>query len=337
MSWQFVLFPFIKPKRQPSWWRAFLLSMVVAIAIAACNPNSSAPDQNNKSFISDNVNSSELSHTVNHALGTTKVPSNPNRIVTLSFDTAESLLAMEIQPLGVIQPINPHLKKKLQEAKKVGWPPNLEKVLKLQPDLILGNTYYEDIYNQLSDIAPTVLAEYGGSDSWQAIHRKVGEAVNQTEKAEQVLADYRSRLETLREKLGDRAETIEISVVRIFPDRVNLVTAGSFVGSILEDAQLSRPASQQGDGVYRTISQEQLQLADGDVLFVWSHANTPENRREAQARIGQLESDPLWSKLEVVREGKVYPVGSHWIGLGPIAANLVIDDLFHYLVEEESS
>ena len=333
MSWQITT-----TKRQHRWWRALLLAMVVAMGIVACN-NDSSPPESNESFISDNVNSSELTHTVNHALGTTQVPANPKRIIALSFYTIESLLAMGIEPQGVIPPDNkPHLQQALKEIPKVGLPTNLEKVLRLQPDLILGSTYSEDIYDQLSQIAPTVLAEYNGSNSWQGIHRKVGEVVNQTEKAEQVLAEYRSRLETLRQKLGDRAKNIEISVVRLFPDRVNLVTAGSFAGSILEDAQLSRPASQRGnDDVYRAITQEQLQLADGDVLFVWSHANTPEEREKAQAKIEQLKTDPLWSQLDVVQEGKVYSVGSYWIGSGPIAANLVIDDLFRYLVEEESS
>lgn len=337
MVWQFVPFPSIKPKRQHRWWQALLLAIVVAMGIVACNSDSSLPERN-ESFISDNVNSSELTHTVNHALGSTKVSANPKRIVALSFYAIESLLAMDMQPQGVIPADRkPHLQQALKEIPKVGLPTNIEKVLGLQPDLILGTTTIEDIYDQLSEIAPTVLAQFDGTDSWQAIHRKVGEAINQTEKAEQVLVDYHSRLETLREKLGNRADTIEISVARIFPDRVNLVNIGSFSGSILKDAELPRPASQRGDNVYRSISQEQLQLADGDVLFVWSHANSPEESRKAQAKIEQLKTDPLWSQLDVVQEGKVYSVGSHWIGSGPIAANLVIDDLFRYLVEEEES
>ncbi|NEO27052.1 MAG: ABC transporter substrate-binding protein, partial [Kamptonema sp. SIO4C4] len=171
MFWQFVSFPSIKPKRQHRWWQALLLATVVAIGIVACHTNSSPPESK-ESFLSDNVNSSELTHTVNHALGTTKVPTNPKRIVALSFYAIESLLAMEIDPQGVIPPDSkPHLQQALQEIPKVGLPTNLEKVLKLQPDLILGSTYSEDIYDQLSQIAPTVLAKYDGSDSWKAIHQ----------------------------------------------------------------------------------------------------------------------------------------------------------------------
>jgi len=33
------------------------------------------------------------------------------------------------------------------------------------------------------------------------------------------------------------------------------------------------------------------------------------------------------------REHRVYPVGSHWIVSGALAAHAVIDDLFQYLVE----
>jgi len=332
MSWKITT-----SKGQPRWWRTSLLAMVVAMGIVACNTHSSPPE-NNKPFISDNVNSSELTRTVNHALGTTKVPTNPKRIVGLSFYTIESLLAMEIEPQGVIPPESkPHLQKALQEIAKVGLPTNIEKVLRLKPDLILGSTYSEDIYDQLSQIAPTVLAEYDGSDSWKAIHQTVGEATNQREKAEQVLANYRSRLETLREKLENRADTIEISVIRIYPDRISLIQKGSFSGSILEDANLSRPPSQRGKEVGRKISKEQLSLADGDVIFVWTHTNTERERRKTKSILKELQSDPLWSKLEAVQQGNVYPVnGSHWIGSGPIAANLVIDDLFRYLVEEDS-
>jgi len=338
MVWQFVPFPYSTPKRQHRWWQALLLAIVVAMGIVACHSDSLPPERN-ESFISDNVDSLELTHTVNHALGSTKVPTNPKQIVALDFYAIESLLAMDIEPQGVIPPDSkPHLQKPLQDIPKVGLPINVEKVLQLQPDLILGSTYSEDIYDQLSQIAPTILAEYDGSDSWKEIHQTVGEAVNQREKAEQVLADYRSRLERLREKLGNRADTIEISVIRIYPDRISLIQKGSFSGSILEDANLPRPPSQRSSEVGRHISKEQLSLADGDVIFVWNHTNTEQERRKTKSVIQELQVDPLWSKLEAVQQGKVYQVnGGHWIGSGPIAANLVIDDLFRYLLEEESS
>ncbi|PHM05703.1 ABC transporter substrate-binding protein [Nostoc sp. 'Peltigera malacea cyanobiont' DB3992] len=38
--------------------------------------------------------------------------------------------------------------------------PNLEKLLRIKPDLILGLSSHQDIYSLLSHIAPTVLATF---------------------------------------------------------------------------------------------------------------------------------------------------------------------------------
>lgn len=84
-----------------------------------------------------------------------------------------------------------------------------------------------------------------------------------------------------------------------------------------------------------TISKEQLYIADADAIFVWSPAssNSEEAIKEAQNRLKQLKADPLWSKLYAVQQNKLYAVPGYWLGMGPISANLVLDDLFKYLVE----
>ena len=110
---------------------------------------------------------------------------------------------------------------------------------------------------------------------------------------------------------------------------------GSFAGTILEDAGLSRPPAQQGKDVQTKISKERILDADGDVMFIWTYSNNAEQKAEAETALQQLQADPLWSKLNVVQKGEVYEVGEHWLGTGAVAANLVIDDLFEYLVVEQ--
>ncbi|NEO27257.1 MAG: iron-siderophore ABC transporter substrate-binding protein [Kamptonema sp. SIO4C4] len=312
------------------------LAFCTAIMVTACeglSPNSQ------QQYTSSNVDPTQLTRTVQHAMGETQVPATPKRVVALGPFILESLVAIDAPMVGApIEREFPGLKQQAKDTHDISYPPNLERIVALKPDLIIGSTVWKDIYVQASQIAPTVLFEIQRSGQWQEIFQSVGRAMNQPEAVQAVLTQYNQRLEKLRQRLEKPAKTIEVSLVRIFPDRVNLVTAGSFSGTILEDAQLSRPPSQQGDDVYRTISREQLHLADGDVLFVWSRGNSPEEREKAQASIEQLKTDPLWSQLEVVQEDKVYKVnGNYWIGTGPVAANFVIDDLFRYLVEEESS
>ncbi|NEO26182.1 MAG: iron-siderophore ABC transporter substrate-binding protein [Kamptonema sp. SIO4C4] len=276
---------------------------------------------------------SQLTRTIEHGMGATQVPETPQRIVTLDFATTESLLAINILPVGTPNSPYPYLQERLQDVEHIGsFEPNLERVLALQPDLILGITYWQDIYAQASKIAPTLLFPLETSANWKQILLSVGEVVNRSEAVEQVMRQYEARLEEFKSKMG--ADSLEVSVVRVYPDRVELYQKNIFAGTILADAGLSRPPSQQGNQPVQRISKEQLQKADGDVIFLWTHGNNFRDQDDARSAIAQLEADPLWSRLEAVQQGKVYQVnGNYWIGTGPIAANLVIDDLFKYLIE----
>ncbi|MEO0834640.1 MAG: ABC transporter substrate-binding protein, partial [Cyanobacteria bacterium J06642_3] len=138
---------------------------------------------------------------------------------------------------------------------------------------------------------------------------------------------------------GDPSETT-VSIVRIYPIQVNLYTKAGFIGTVLEDAGLSRPPSQDldleetkrltGDTIQYTISQEVIDKADGDAVFVIV-GSWDEKIKEVLA---SLKADPLWAKLNAVQHGKVYEVGDYWIGTGAIAANVVLDDLEKYLIAQ---
>ena len=82
------------------------------------------------------------------------------------------------------------------------------------------------------------------------------------------------------------------------------------------------------------ISKELLHRADSDAMFVWTFNNNEEVAEDTQAALEELKADPLWLQLNAVQQGQVYDVPSYWIGMGPIAANLVLDDLSRHLVED---
>lgn len=86
-----------------------------------------------------------------------------------------------------------------------------------------------------------------------------------------------------------------------------------------------------GNPIQMSISKEHLADADGDVIFVVRYSDRPQIEKELQHLLERLQNDPLWSRLEAVKQDRVYPVGSHWIVGGPLSARAVIDDLFEYL------
>jgi iron complex transport system substrate-binding protein len=284
---------------------------------------------------------------VQHVMGETCVPNQPQRVVVLDSITFEYVTALGIKPIGATlsDQFSSHLQQNFTDIINIGnaGEPSLEKILALQPDLIIGGDYYQTIYPQSTQIAPTLLYEFEHSGQWKEIFMNLAQMLQKTEIAEQVMNDYYQRLDEFKQQMGERLEQTDVSVVRIYPDRINLYLKDSFCGTVLQDAGLPRPPDQDitaseaktrfDNEIQVSISRELLHQADGDVMFVWTGENTADANLQAQKKLAELTADPLWQRLNVVQQNKIYQVPSYWIGSGPIAANAVIDDLFKYLVD----
>lgn len=275
---------------------------------------------------------------VKHALGETNAPVNPQRVVTLDNFSLEACLAVGVTPIGASFPGDvadrPFLTGKLERVENIGstGEPSLERVLTLKPDLILGlGPTHKDLYPQLSEIAPTVLAPFQSSSDWKAVFAKNAEALGRTTEAGQAMDRFDGRVAELQAKLGERRATTTVSVLRAYPDYLALYLSNTFIGTIIDDVGLLRPPSQRTAGGQGRISREQIRDADADVLFLWGYGASAQIAENAEAARERLKADPLWSQLSAVQRGQAYEVPGYWIGSGILAANAVLDDLFKYL------
>ena len=317
--------------------RLLIIAILTFAFVSACRGNS--PQQTSSQA---NNTSTEAFRVVDHALGKTKVPINPQRVIVLNrgLDTA---LSLGVKPVGTVRlrSDNDYLENKVEEVESIGSSnsPNLEAIVALKPDLILGTTNDRDIYKLLSQIAPTVLAEVETSGDWKKMLNKYAEALGKTDQAEKLMADYQARIEEFQARMGDRLKETEISIVNVRQNRIRVYLEDSFPGTIVADTGLPRPPAQANAKTPFAIeiNNELFHLADGGVIFIWTSGDGTGKKafQKAQTEWEQLKTDPLWYKLNAVQQNKVYEVPGYWIGAGPIAANLVLDDLFKYLVEQQ--
>lgn len=270
--------------------------------------------------------------TIEHAMGTTEVPMEPKRVVVLDTGEFDSVMALGVKPVGAVRaPVDSGFLEYLEDEAKgvelVGTitEPNLEKIASLNPDLILSSKLrHEDIYDKLSGIAPTVFAETVGV-AWKENFLLDARALGMEDKARRVLDEYEQRATQLGRQIGDPA-AISVSLVRFMPEQIRLYAKGSFIGTVLADVGFSRPQSQQADKTFVEVSAEQVALADGDVIFVSSYGPADETA------LPSVTGGPVWQTLGAVKAGKVQVVpDDHWmLGIGPVAAQLVLDDLETY-------
>lgn len=278
--------------------------------------------------------------TVKHALGESKVPAHPQRVVVLDTGELDIALALGVKPVGAViagaeTAFPEYLKGKTDGITKVGTiaEPNLEVIASLKPDLILTNTLrHEKIKDKLEQIAPTV---YGKRPNfWKENLAIYAEALGKAEAGTQLMAEYQNRIKEFQSKMGDKLATTKVSLVRSFPDHARIYLNESFSGSILVDLGLGRPASQDKKSadpatpaVFAKVTEEQIPDMDGDVILVFYYG------REKGDSLAKFFKNPLWAQLNAVKQNRVVEVDDgHWgLGLGPIAANLIMDDLFKHV------
>ena len=320
--------------------RWLLLLLTVAVVVGC---NGSAVNQNETSTsepLSDNC------RVIQHVMGESCVPNSPQKVVTIIHHMVGHTLAIDVKPVGsnvlsLQQANGDYLKTQTYmgnategiQLTGLREQANIEKILSLNPDLILATDRSEESYPQLSQIAPTVVFTFEDIVlDWKQGFALVSEVFGRESQAQQALDKYYRRIEELKASLGDRYQNQTISVAGIFGSNVFAFTQSSFPGSILSDLGLTRPEAQRVnglDGAIRNLSEESLeQNIDGDVLFFLAFSDDPE------ATFRELQQRPLWNQLRAFQKGQAYLVNNYaWVGSNAFAAAAVIDELYKYLVE----
>lgn len=279
---------------------------------------------------------------VKHTLGEACVPTTPKRLVVLGTPTMVNAIVLGIKPVGTVlyfEEIPTYLEGKVDGIQEVGTDdqPNLEKILTLNPDLIIAMNSSDlpgQTYQQLSQIAPTVVDDWQGYPSWKDHFNFIATVLDKTDKAQQVWSHYQQRIQDLRSVLGNRYSATKISVIRVCCNNLASDVENSFSGTIIADVGLRRPSSQKSaDGGLVFFSEEKIPDLDGDIIFAIVDADI-----DSQKAFEQLKQKPLWNQLKAVKRGQVYPVYlPTWRGGNPLAADEVINDLFKYLVQTQAS
>jgi iron complex transport system substrate-binding protein len=283
------------------------------------------------------------------------IPDNAKKIVALDNSAVELLLFTDKEIIGTFDAFTkdelsaslPALAPKLAPITGIGWPANLELILSLKPDLIAVYNNETMPYDQLSKIAPTVVFNAGIAEgNWQTATEFWSEVFGVQDIYQNMLDTYNARVAELQAALGENRAERKVSLV-LASSYFNLIyTADNPTSRILADVGLGRPEAQALDSAaslakyenatYAYLSDETLNLADGDDIFVFTFPVLGDAVSASDEYLKTFESNPLWQSLSAVKSGHVYAASYAWSrGNTYLLANAVLDDLFKYLAQTE--
>ncbi len=233
------------------------------------------------------------------------------RVVTLTNDSTEAMLALGITPVGATRslvgnPWFPHITDQMTGVTVVGQElnPNIELIASLKPDLILGSKQkLGRLKPILTLIAPTVFVK-DNRYQWQQNFLTYAHAVDQAAAGKQYLVCLNTQIDTLKTALAPQPLK-RVSVIRFNPGQVRMYQLDSFTGELFAALGLQRPPAQQvhAYGV-SNFSRERIQALDADILFYFTYGT-----RRQQSTLQYRDSfmrDASWQQLHVVRQQQVY-------------------------------
>lgn len=249
--------------------------------------------------------------------GPVTIESVPTRVVTLSVDYLEALLALGVEPIAApaAYDLGSWVTDVLPADSEVFTPELalgadiMEFIAALEPDLIVGDAYLitPEAFEDLSEVAPTVVHDDIAGDtetgSWQVLTQRLGDALGRSEEAATLIADTLDVVDAFRRDHAVSAGTSVAFAAPAGPD-------GSVVAAFDSDHSGLRflqslgfsiaPLGDDGepfDGGRVMLSTENLaQLDSADVVIMGTFST------ELQE---QMRVNPLYQALAAVREGRV--------------------------------
>ncbi len=287
------------------------LAATATLALGACSQGTSADSTPDEKSSGEASTAAGFPVTVETGYGEITIAEKPERIVVLGGNYSDMLAAMDVVPVATsiastatdaasIVGVYPWLDgADLGEvdAAMIGadYKAQLEAIAAHQPDLILANTWQvdEDLYKQISEIAPTFTGTHIGNNDWDETTEVLGKLTGEEEAASAAIAEVEAAYAAAREKLPE-LEGLTYMSTRFDPNGFGFGNGSWLDGFGLVPAEL-QDNTQSGT---ETVSLENIERMDADVLIIWFYETDP----------ATLENDPRYAELPSVKNGLAFDV-----------------------------
>ena len=270
--------------------------------------------------------------TIVHDFGTTELKKAPKRIVILDNLYGEILDPLDITPVGATtgqsdsQEFSTLFKKEYKDAKvvSVGWQgsPDLDKIAELKPDLILMTGEQEDLYEELSEIAPTVGYQINTDENWDyhETSLKVAEIFDKRDEMKKDLDRLDAReavfAENVKAKFGDQ----KLMYLRVTDNDVRYYAYGHF-GYLYDTYHFNRAETFNPDDMFQVIDPDKLKDINPDLLIVQADSQ--------ELLDNKLKNTPVWTSLKAVQNNKVIyaDYSTYMLGFGIVSQEAIMKQI----------
>ena len=281
---------------------------------------------------SNNTSQTFKEKTIVHDFGTTELKKVPKRIVILDNLYGEILDPLHITPVGATtgqadsQEFSTLFKKQYKDAKvvSVGWQgsPDLDKIAELKPDLILMTGEQENLYEELSEIAPTVGYQINTDENWDyhETSLKVAEIFDKRDEMKKDLDRVDAREAVFAENVKAKFGNQKLMYLRVTDNDIRYYAYGHF-GYLYDTYHFNRAETFNPDDMFQVIDPDKLKDINPDLLIVQADSQ--------ELLENKLKNNPVWSSLKAVQNNKVIyaDYSTYMLGFGIVSQEAIMKQI----------
>ena len=281
---------------------------------------------------SNNTSQTFKEKTIVHDFGTTELKKAPKRIVILDNLYGEILDPLHITPVGATtgqadsQEFSTLFKKQYKYAKvvSVGWQgnPDLDKIAELKPDLILMTGEQEDLYDELSEIAPTVGYQINTDENWDyhETSLKVAEIFDKRDEMKKDLDRLDAREAVFAENVKAKFGNQKLMYLRVTDNDIRYYAYGHF-GYLYDTYHFNRAETFNPDDMFQVIDPDKLKDINPDLLIVQADSQ--------ELLDNKLKNTPVWTSLKAVQNNKVIyaDYSTYMLGFGIVSQEAIMKQI----------
>lgn len=281
---------------------------------------------------SNNTSQTFKEKTIVHDFGTTKLKKVPKRIVILDNLYGEILNPLDITPVGATtgqadsQEFSTLFKKQYKDAKvvSVAWQgsPDLDKIAELKPDLILMTGEQEDLYEELSEIAPTVGYQINTDENWDyhETSLKVAEIFDKRDEMKKDLDRVDAREAVFAENVKAKFGNQKLMYLRVTDNDIRYYAYGHF-GYLYDTYHFNRAKTFNPNDMFQVIDPDKLKEINPDLLIVQADSQ--------ELLDNKLKNNPVWSSLKAVQNNKVIyaDYSTYMLGFGIVSQEAIMKQI----------
>lgn len=248
-------------------------------------------------------------------------------VVATSVAVTEILDELGVKVSGV--PTSSYdLPESTKDAVKVGNPmnPDLEIIKSLNPDVVVSvDTLGEDYKKLFTDNnIPSEFIDLTTLEGLKTSISTLGERFNKKEKANEILNELKVKEDEFVNL--SKEEKKDVLLVFAAPGSMMIATSSSYIGNLVDKVGANNIVKDDKKP-FVSYSNEEIVKLNPDMILVMTHGMPEQAKKMAEEKFA---SDPAWSRIEAVKEGKVYYLENGYFGM---SANLKVTESLDKLGE----